>query len=676
MAPFYGASTLDSDAAASLISDRGGPFCLLPDAEQRALGGGEIRPPPSGVSPWVRRGVVNGAPDGAAAGSSSSLSRPLKFTLRPPTVMCPDGRQWVNDAVAEVWARGGGASWLPGAPAVNYSPAAGGSFALATADGGPLSDAALSAALDSIEAAALDACVSRHLVEGGDDRLHLTDEGVNRYFCAPVAPPGDTILRGACTCSPPTPAGWHSACGLLRDLWTGCTTFEQATLSIRDRLPAALGLEPHMLPPAERDVQVVLHPSGSDAELVPLAIAEARAAEAGCSRVVNIIAAAGEVGSGTAPAAGGRHFSAFPPVGERVLLDGIAAGFSPTTTVVELPPRGASGQVLGDYDERFVAAVDAAEAAAVEAAEAPPFFVLHAVDGSKTGLRVPSVSVMDQLRVRLGPRVLLVLDACQCRSDAAELAWYLGRGAVVLVTASKFFAAPGFCGAVLVPPSAAGPLSTGPTEAIPRGFRDYLTCSEVPHSMPSLRRALPTGPNNVGLLLRWACGLTEMELYAKQRSCLDAPIRMWIHRVKKLVYQRAPRLSLLDEVDECAVAAGTTGVTRVGGVNTIVSVKFLSGCGEGLLTAVDLRKLHRYLTRDASTALPPSATAEERAAVAPVCMVGQPVKLGPYGVLRLAMSAPLARKVATPGGLEEALRQDAIVLDKMVILGRYCDVLA
>lgn len=59
-----------------------------------------------------------------------------------------------------------------------------------------------------------------------------------------------------------------------------------------------------------------------------------------------------------------------------------------------------------------------------------------------------------------------------------------------------------------------------------------------------------------------------------------------------------------------------------------------------------------------------------------VCMVGQPVKLGPYGVLRLAMSAPLARKIATAAGLEEALQQDAIVLDKMVILGRYCDVLA
>ncbi|GAB0498632.1 hypothetical protein MMPV_009978 [Pyropia vietnamensis] len=358
-----------------------------------------------------------------------------------------------------------------------------------------------------------------------------------------------------------------------------------------------------MLPPAERDVQVVLHPSGSDAELVPLAIAEARAAEARCGRVVNIIAAAGE---------------------------------------------------------RWKRA-------------RPPFFVLHAVDGSKTGLRVPSVSVIDQLRIRLGSRVLLVLDACQCRSDAAELAWYLGRGAVVLITASKFFAAPGFCGAVLVPPSAAGPLSTGPTEAIPRGFRDYLTCSEVPHSMPSLRQALPTGPNNVGLLLRWECGLTEMELYAKQRSCLDAPIRMWIHRVKELVRQRAPWLSLLDEMDECAVAAGTTGVTRVGGVNTIVSVKLWGGDS---LTAVDLRKLHRYLTRDASAALPPSATPEERAAVTHVCMVGQPVKLGPYGVLRLAMSAPLARKVATPGGLEEALKQDAIVLDKMVILGRYCDVLA
>jgi len=679
MAPFYGASALDSEAAASVISTRGGPFCLLAHSSSLTSGrnGTTLTSRASGLNraanKWVRNGVVNGAPNGEAGGSA--LSRPLMFTLRPPTVHCPSGCQDVNDAVAEAWARGGGAAWLPGAPAVNYSPAEGGCFSLATADGGPLSDAALSAALDSIESAALDACVSRHLVEGGDDRLHLAN-GVNRYFCAPVSPPMDTILRGACTCSPPTPAGWHAARGLLRDLWTGCTTFEEATVAVRKRLPAALGLEPHMLPAAEHDIQVVLHPSGSDAELVPLAIAEARAAEVGCSRVINIIAAAGEVGSGTAPAAGGRHFSAFPPIGDRVPLDGVAAGFSPTTTVVELAPRSSNGRVLTDYDQRVVAAVVTAEAEAAAAGEAAPFFVLHAVDGSKTGLRVPSVSAIDALRTRLGPRVLLVLDACQCRSDAAELAWYLGRGAVVLVTASKFFAAPGFCGAVLVPPSAAGPLSTVPTEAIPRGFRDYLTCSEVPHAMPALRGALPAGPNNIGLLLRWECGLTEMELYAKQRSCLDAPIRAWVRRVKALVRTREPRLSLLDECDDCAVAAGTTGATRVGGVNTIVSIKFLSGCGEGLLTAADLRKLHRYLTCDASTALPPTASAEERAAVVPVCMVGQPVKLGPYGVLRLAMSAPLARKVATPAGLAEALEQDAVVLDKMVILGRYCDVLA
>jgi hypothetical protein len=77
----------------------------------------------------------------------------------------------------------------------------------------------------------------------------------------------------------------------------------------------------------QRHLEVVLCPSGSDAEYIPLLVATARAKQllrkqtaAGDSStsidseehwplVTSILAAAGEVGSGSGHASGGKHFS-------------------------------------------------------------------------------------------------------------------------------------------------------------------------------------------------------------------------------------------------------------------------------------------------------------------------------------------------------------------------------
>lgn len=54
------------------------------------------------------------------------------------------------------------------------------------------------------------------------------------------------------------------------------------------------------------------------------------------------------------------------------------------------------------------------------------------------------------------------------------------------------------------------------------------------------------------------------------------------------------------------------------------------------------------------------------------CTVGQPVQLGEYGVLRLAIGAPLARYIAQYG-VEECLAKDDLILDKMIVLAKYCN---
>lgn len=647
-----GSTMLNLNAVTARVVDRGRHFHLVDPQAAPSV--------PTKV-PSYANANASSAPiiDFAEPFNPPDQSDGIAFVLRPPTVPKEECGA-LNEAVHLEWLKGRGAAWISGSPEVQFSKERG-SFQIRVMDitspspdssGTIITESGLAAALDTLEGAALDECVSRHFTEGGDDRLHLSEAGVNKYYCPPRPLPEEVIIRGSCTCSSPTRDGFEASRRLLRSLWSGRVSFSDCMEDIRVRLSKALSVSvPH---------EVVLHPSGSDAELIPLAIAAARAKELNCSGIVNIVAAAGEVGSGTAPAAGGRHFSEFTPCGGLVNNGEVLSDFPTSTTVVELKPRNESGQCIDSYDELVMNVIR------TEEAQGCPYFIVHAVDGSKTGLRLPSQELLQRLIGELGERLLVVLDACQCRSDCEELNWFLERGAVVLVTASKFFSAPGFCGAVLVPQNSVRVLEEYPA---PTGLKDYLTRHEVPKSIRGLYNSLPAGPKNIGLLLRWVCGITEMEMFSAMGESVKMAMTNWVYGVRQLVCNRRPALDLIDvECSECE-----SDRTRAGGVNSVVSIKFLTNCGSRHLDATTLRRTHQYLTLDASKLLPAHATEQEREIASLRCMVGQPVKLGKFGVLRLAIGAPMARDIVRDGRLSVALKEDEKILDKMMVLARYCD---
>ena len=183
---------------------------------------------------------------------------------------------------------------------------------------------------------------------GGDDRLTIDFNGmtkINKYFSSTL-PRAEMIRRGSCTCSTITWNDYHVAEEIrYRLIQTVLTQTTEQLLSlqsnsleavknaiaqvidatnddIRVRLTQVLGLKPST-------AEIVLFPSGSDAELLPLIIALIRTQQSnvklhnadslqsgqsvsnGC--VYNYVTAAGEVGSGTPNAAGGRHFSPMSP---------------------------------------------------------------------------------------------------------------------------------------------------------------------------------------------------------------------------------------------------------------------------------------------------------------------------------------------------------------------------
>lgn len=70
------------------------------------------------------------------------------------------------------------------------------------------------------------------------------------------------------------------------------------------------------------------------------------------------------------------------------------------------------------------------------------------------------------------------MDACQLRSETETIRKYAALGFLTLVTGSKFYCGPPFCGAVLFPRAALAELEAG-HEDLPAGFEDYFTRHEV-----------------------------------------------------------------------------------------------------------------------------------------------------------------------------------------------------
>lgn len=217
----------------------------------------------------------------------------------------------------------------------------------------------------------------------------------------------------------------------------------------------------------------------------------------------------------------------------------------------------------------------------------------------------------------------------------------------------------------VVPDSVSSLLKDGAT--VPPGLGDYLTRFQVPSSLKAFRTALPANPANIGLLLRWMCGVAEMERMARVGPGARAGIRSWVYGVRDLIRREYPNLELMPETSSASGQA-----SQLGGDNSIIAFKLLAGENKNPLQTATLKRIHQWLTADVSSLLPDSASDGEREAVAFKCFIGQPVDLGSFAILRLAIGAALASELGEdPSVLDIALTEDARILDKIEVLLKY-----
>lgn len=466
------------------------------------------------------------------------------------------------------------------------------------------------------------------LASGGDDRQIIDwHKGINTYGISPSPTPW-TASFASCTASSPTVRGFDAASRLRRLLIEAALaddldrTVAAHSTVMRRTLLAALGLV------GEDGLEVVFTPSGTDAEFIPLLVALGAG-----EQVHSVIVGQHEIGGGSTNAAVGRHFGRHLPSGGTATAGELLNGFDPeqvTTSTVDL--RDASGRMRAPDDiERDV------ERAIAEHADERRVLV-HVVEGSKTGIRLPRREAVDRWRRLHGDRIDIVVDAAQMRVDQHTAVDHARSGSMVLVTGSKFFGGPPFSGAVLIPAALTSRLGVG--NALPDGLATYLTKADVPPGLADLYAAARPGLN-AGLFLRWEAALAEMRSFHNvSPEIRDEVLRVLAASLRRIIEQT----SCVSVVESPYTPIPDNDRRGLDDLPTIFT--FLTYGRDGKPLGVDqCDVVHERLAQDLHDVIP-----AEEAVLRRTFQLGRPVKIyqreGEWiGGLRLAIGAPTVSEI-------------------------------
>lgn len=240
---------------------------------------------------------------------------------------------------------------------------------------------------------------------------------------------------------------------------------------------------------------VVFAPSGTDLEIVALAISSAYSGQ----QVTNVLLGQDEVGSGCALAAAGRFFA-----GDTVMAPHVDKGSQVDdlggTELVNVPIRDADGSPKSSAEITSLILETGRDCI-----RSGRHLLIHVVHGSKTGLVLPNLADIDQIQALLGTVVSVVVDACQARIEESTIRAYLDRGAMVMLSGSKFIGGPPFSGILLVPPN------LRPHRKLASGLSKLFRRAEFPLQW-NCADHLPRSANP-GLLLRLEAALFELHRY-------------------------------------------------------------------------------------------------------------------------------------------------------------------
>jgi len=501
--------------------------------------------------------------------------------------------------------------------------------------------------LDIIESLGniLSSSISKVLISGGDDRLQLDAQGLNYIQIAPKPASKRLVSRSSCSGTFISEDNYKHVNDLYGDIRAAKESFPVCMQQVHDRIRRILAID-------SKD-SIITVSCGTDAEYIPLLISKARAGEG--SKIANIVTGEGEIGAHSATAANGLYYSSITPWGEKAVPGDKMIGIGEHVKLIALSQHHhVSGHQTPNEDVWIKHVRDSLS-------EPKTLVLLHIVDSSKLGRRMDVIDEVENLKAKYSGRLLVTIDSCQSRTDLHRTRNYLKHGYMVMITGSKFEEGPPFSGAVIVPRRLTESLRSKNFISFLPTLGKFISQYDVSGDMDMMRPYLPSWMN-WGLMMRWTSALTNWENYRRiadeTRSHL---IQNWVAAILKLI-QQYPQLEVL--------SGGETQPGAVGERNTIISIKLLSK-GNPLPTMV-VKRIYYWLYEDMRRRLPTDIklSQEEKAVLRRSFLIGQPVEVGNFAVLRIALGMQLVFFMEK-FGVERALADDSALLLKLSLLQKH-----
>jgi len=433
------------------------------------------------------------------------------------------------------------------------------------------------------------------ITSGCDERIFIRPEtNANKYHLNPVHFES-LFQRGSCTCGTFTPHGYAVGVEFLKNY--SSEKYEQIVEEQTNRLHSLLSVSAKIF-------DVYYGPSGSDMMYLPLLFQSILNPD---KPIVNIVSCPEELGSGSKLAAELAYYSEWNQFGEKI-PQGQKLSSAIESQVYYLAAREKSGHIA-NRNQKIRKIIK----------KNPNLPIIgNLVFGSKSGIK-DDLDIIDEF-----PQIMWVVDMCQFRTDQNLIRKLINKGVMVMVTGSKFYQAPPFCGGLLVPTKWTSKLKKTSGKNVIY-FNRIFSAYDFPKNLSNLREKLPRF-KNIGLRLRWEVALCEMEAYLSfpQNEC-NALIRRWNQVVtgrlaQSDTFRLMPNMELTND--------------------SIISFMVLfNGVA---LNNVELKKLFDYLVLNKHEGLDGFN-----------CLfLGQPVQYGEKSFIRLAIGSYSVRKQLLNGRFE------------------------
>ncbi len=455
--------------------------------------------------------------------------------------------------------------------------------------------------------------IERMLVLGGDHRL-VVDQNtqLNGYGCRPFPRP-EAITFSSSTATSISKYAYD---------FVGKRRQRFISEAIASGVPSAVaGLAQevrdgicHQLGIGSSLAEVVITASGTDSFLIAHGLTRLLSD----SPIVSLIVGVDESGSGVRLALQERHFADDTALSDTVQKGQLLCMGSNQERQIDIPVRDKSGDAVPTraLDSQVLDLV-------VTNVEAGNLVVVHAMNHSKLGYSGPSKALLVELKQRFGPKVCIVVDACQMRLDREEIIEYLEYQMIVIVTGSKYFTGPPFSGAILIPEQIVHNIQENGAK-FDIGFNSYCAKEDLPQRLRAILRG-GSKSFNLGSIFRWVAAISEMQRYYEIPPAIRVrAVPEFCERVEDILLA-APFIELHYQ-NSCRDTPLSTELGELSGRRMIFPF-FLYYDHDGVRKICSEKQMHRIYTllnQDCSKYFS-YKNAREFRLLAQMCHIGQPV---------------------------------------------------